>query len=220
MSETDSFIDEVTDELRKDRMAQLLRRWAWLGVLLVLLIVGGAAYNEWRKASAKADAELFGDQLLAGVAAGGGDAFSEVTADTPEKQALLGLMQSAGAISEDNREAAVQALETIRSNADAPAIYRDIASFKAALAMPSDGPIEDRTAAFEALAAPGAPFALLAQEQLALIKAEAGDKEGAIAQLSEILQAAELTQGLQRRASELIVALGGTLPEFGALSEN
>ena len=49
MSDTDSFIDEVTEEVRRDRLFLLLRRWGWVGVLAVILIVGGAAFNEIRK---------------------------------------------------------------------------------------------------------------------------------------------------------------------------
>ena len=48
MSDTDSFIDEVTEEVRRDRMYLLLRRWGWVGVVAVILIVGGAAFNEVR----------------------------------------------------------------------------------------------------------------------------------------------------------------------------
>lgn len=63
MSDTDSFIDEVTEEVRRDRMYLLLRRWGWVGVAAVALIVGGAAFNEYRKSRDTAQQDL-GDSIL------------------------------------------------------------------------------------------------------------------------------------------------------------
>lgn len=50
MSNPDSFIEEVAEEVRRDRMSRLMRKYGWIGVLAVVLIVGGAAFNEYRKA--------------------------------------------------------------------------------------------------------------------------------------------------------------------------
>ena len=44
MSETDSFIDEVTEEVRRDKLFALFRKYGWIGIAAVLLIVGGAAW--------------------------------------------------------------------------------------------------------------------------------------------------------------------------------
>ena len=65
MSETDSFIDEVTEEVRRDRLFGLMRRYGWIAVLVVLLVVGGAAYREYSRASQQAAAQALGDALLA-----------------------------------------------------------------------------------------------------------------------------------------------------------
>ena len=58
---------------------------------------------------------------------------------------------------------------------------------------------------------PGHPMRLLASEQLALIEIEIGNRDAALERLQAILADAEATQGLRRRASQLIVALGGEL---------
>ena len=68
MSETDSFIDEVTEEVRRDRLFAMFRKYGWIGILGVLLIVGGAAWNEWQKARAEAAAQSFGDKVAAAMA--------------------------------------------------------------------------------------------------------------------------------------------------------
>ena len=68
---------------------------------------------------------------------------------------------------------------------------------------------EERSAELAALSAPGAPFRLMAMEQQALAALAAGDRDGAIAKAREIMAEDGVTSGLQQRATELIVALGG-----------
>jgi len=57
VSDTDGFIDEVSEEIRRDRNYRLMRKWGWIPVSLILLLVGGSAFNEWSKARATRDAE-------------------------------------------------------------------------------------------------------------------------------------------------------------------
>lgn len=214
MSNTDSFIEEVTEEVRKDRMFGLLRKWGWVGIVAVLLIVGGATFNEWRKASVRAEAESFGDALLAAIEANdNGTSLAAIETANPGQTALAGHLTAADALSSGETEAGIAALDKVVAAGDAPAIYTALAALKKALALPPTTPIADRRTAFETLAAPGAPFQLLAQEQLALISAEEGNPEQAITLLRGVLNSAAITPGLQRRASELIVALGGDLTE-------
>ena len=40
MSDTDSFIDEVTEEVKRDRLFATMRKYGWIAVLIVLLLVG------------------------------------------------------------------------------------------------------------------------------------------------------------------------------------
>ena len=39
MSETDSFLQEVSEELRRDKLYRNMRKYGWIGVLLVIIIV-------------------------------------------------------------------------------------------------------------------------------------------------------------------------------------
>ena len=63
LSENDSFIDEVTEEVRRDRLFALFRKYGWIGVVAIVLIVGTAAWNEWSKARAEARSQAFGDAI-------------------------------------------------------------------------------------------------------------------------------------------------------------
>jgi hypothetical protein len=63
-------------------------------------------------------------------------------------------------------------------------------------------------AALEALAAPGAPFRLLAQEQLALLQLQSDRADEAVTTFQAILQDAEVGAAQGGRISALLTALG------------
>ncbi len=204
MSNTDSFIEEVTEEVQRDKLFGLLKKYGWIAGVAVLLIVGGAAYNEWRKANERASAQAFGDALLANID-GEYDAGAVIAAETPAQAAIAGHIAAARALSEGETDAGLAALEGVQNNAEVEAIYRELAAFKAALALPMDGDAQARIGALDAITG---PFRVLAQEQKAMVLIETGERDAASALLRDLIQDAEATPGLQRRAAELSVALG------------
>lgn len=209
MSQTDNFISEVTEEVRRDRLFAIFRKYGWVGVVAVLGIVGGAAWYEWQKARAREDARAFGDQFLAALQADNpGQMFEALPADGTQG-ALVKIAAAAQALREDKVPEAVAALHAVAQDQSLPRNLRDLAGIKAVIAGGETLPAVERDAALAELAKPGAPFRLLAVEQQAVAALAAGDKDGAIAKAREILMDSGLTPGLQQRASELIVALGG-----------
>lgn len=216
MSDTDSFIDEVTEEVKRDRLFALMRKWGWVGVVIVLLIVGGTAYREWHIASIERSAQAFGDSILTALdkedEAARIAALAEIDAPQPGAGAILSLLTAAEEASAGNDAEAVARLQQVAANAEIPTIYRQIASYKALTRGETVLPIEERRAGFEALAVPGQPLRLLAEEQLALIELESGEKVAAQERLKRLAEDSEATQGLRRRAAQLIVALGGEPP--------
>lgn len=214
MSETDSFINEVTEEVRRDRLFALLKRYGWIAILAVLLLVGGAAWTEYRAASDRAAAEAVGDALLAALANSDPAARMAALDAVPQDgaSAAVGLLITAAAQQEaGDLDAAITTLDQLATRQDVPAIYRDLAAFKAAMLDAGTDPAARRTR-LDALANPGQPFALLAQEQLALADLAAGDRDAAVAQLTAIVQDAGVTQALRDRVQTLMVALGAPLP--------
>ncbi|WP_037310048.1 hypothetical protein [Ruegeria halocynthiae] len=213
MSDVDSFIEEVTEEVRRDRMFLLLRRWGWVGVLTVILIVGGAAFNEFRKARTTGQAEDLGDAILQALAqndsAERASSLEGIASEAPGGDAVLKMLLSASQVEAGSRQDAVDSLNAIAVQGDLPEIYRAIAGFKALLLQSETMPVADRRQQFEVLAAPGAPLRLLAQEQLALIDISEGNVDAAIERLQAMRQDAEIGVDLQQRAAQLIVALGG-----------
>jgi hypothetical protein len=209
VSNPDSFIDEVTEEMRREKLFGYLRRYGWIAVVIVLLIVGGTAWNEYRQAQDRAAAEAAGDALLAALAENDETARAtamaevEATGDAAVITALLtaSTQEEAGEV-----EAAAATLGALASDAEAPAIYRDLAAIKAAM-LPVGEPAS-RLAALEALAQPGEPFRLLALEQMAYLTLESGDQPGAVAILRQISEDAAVTRSLSERVQTLLIALG------------
>ncbi|WP_171207194.1 MULTISPECIES: tetratricopeptide repeat protein [unclassified Ruegeria] len=213
MSDVDSFIDEVTEEVRRDRMYLLLRRWGWVGVVAVVAIVGGAAFNEYRKASKAAQAEALGDSILAALqqnnSAERANSLQAVVTETPGEDAILKMLLAESQVQNGNLDAAVANLNAVAVQGDLPEIYRAMATFKALLLQSESLPAADRRQQFEALTAPGAPLRLLAEEQIALIDVTEGNTQAALDRLQTLRQDAEASTSLQQRAAQMIVALGG-----------
>lgn len=221
MSETDGFIEEVTEEVRRDRLFRLMRRYGWIAVLLILVLVGGAAWNEWRKAQAEDAAQAFGDSILAALSqpdrAARASALAEIDAPTPEAAAVVDLL-AAGEVAEGDPESAAARLLSITEQAETADVYRQIATLKAVTLPQSGLSVDTRRQRLEALVSEGGVIRLLAEEQLALIALETGDRSAALERLTAIAADAEATAGLRRRATQVIVALGEDPPNTSGAS--
>lgn len=218
MSNTDSFIDEVNEEVRRDRFYLMLKRYGWVAILAVILLVGGAAWNEYQKAQARAKAEAFGDAMFAALSiedtGGRAAALEAIEPVSPQSGALVGFLTAAQQAEAGDKVAAIDTLSAVAVNSDIPAIYREIAQFKSVTLQGTETPVGERRLALEALAQPGNSLRLLAIEQLALIDIEENNAQAAIDRYQSILLDAEVTTDLQQRALQVIVALGGE-PDMG-----
>ena len=211
MSNPDSFIDEVTEEVRRDRLFGYFRRYGWIGILAILLIVGGAAWREYQIAAKQSASEAFGDAILDALdqddPAARSAALAAISA-TGQRAGLLGLLQASDP--ETDKAATLAALDAVAANAALSPGYRDLAVLRRVIVAGADLPAADRRALLDPIAAPGRPFRPLALEQLALLSVEAGDAPAAITAFEALSQDQQATQGIRQRAAQMIVALGGT----------
>lgn len=216
MSEADSFIEEVNEEVRRERLYRSFRKYGWIGILAVVLIVGGAAFNEYRKASATSAARDLGDEILMAVERpGASDRLSALDAVAAEDDAaaVVELLAAAEAMAAEDPEGAVERLTPLAARTDIPASYTDLAAFKIVLIGGPGVSPELRAQLLDRLAAPGAPYRSLALEQKALDLAVAGETEAAIEAARALLEEPQLTQGLIQRVTQLMLALGATTGE-------
>ncbi|TNJ40856.1 hypothetical protein [Phaeobacter sp. B1627] len=215
MSDTDSFIEEVTEEVRRDRLFLMLKRYGWIGAVAVVLIVGGAAWREYSQAQARSNAQAVGDAMTAALSAEDAairaEGLAAIHSDSAGAQAVVDMARAAALAEADQSAAAAEVMDGVATNGDLPQVYRDIAAFKSVLLKADSLAAEDRRLQLEALAAPGGSLQYLAAEQLALLDLEEGKTEAALARLREIAASEGVSRDLQDRVSQVIVALGGSL---------
>ncbi len=214
MSNPDSFIEEVTEEVRRDRLFRLFRKYGWIGIVAILGLVAGTAWTEWSKARDGARAEAFGDALIDALDHGTPDERREALAAVPtdgEQTAILNLILASDP--DEDKAATMAALETVANDASLAPAYRDLAVLRRVLVAGSDLPLADRRTALDAIAVAGRPYRVLALEQIGYLLIEEGKTDEAIEALSALAQDQEASGALRARLGQVIIALGGTLPE-------
>ena len=216
MSDTDSFIDEVSEEVRRDRLFGYFQRYGWIAGLLIFGLVGITAYNEWNRSEVEKVEQARGDALL--------------TALNLENDAEISVAINAIAVQDSNNIVAnflaagfdeVKAAELLNgviSNINQPKFIQDLARLK--LAITPDAVSQDEAVLILMdLSAPGGFYRNVATEILVALELERGNLEVALAILQSHVQDAEASQAQVQRMGELIVALGSS-PELAMQSDS
>jgi hypothetical protein len=211
MSDTDSFIDEVTEEVRRDRLFGYFRRYGWIPAVIILALVGGTAYSEWSKSVVVQAAQVRGDALLDALDVQDKpesiSALSSIVAqedtDVVASFLLAGLDQSL----------ASELLTAIAENMDQPKYIRDLARLKLA-ATPDAASKDEAVSILTDLSAPGGLYRNAATEILVALELQRGNRDVALELLQSHVQDAGATRAQVQRMGELIVALGA-IPDLG-----
>lgn len=212
MSESDSFIQEVTEEVRRDRFFHYWKKYGVYVIGVVALIVAGSAFWTWqRQQEVQAARDLGGRFIEAELSGGDPSAYAGIAAETEGAAAGLAELHAAAAMAAaGDRAGAAEAYARIAEAGDVPPIYRDLA--RLAAAQLGDGmEASARLVLLEPAIRPGGPFRLLALEARAAIRITSGDVEGGQADLRAILDDPLATEPTIARATELLLASGGTI---------
>jgi hypothetical protein len=211
VSESDSFIQEVSEEVRRERFSQFLRRYGWLIALAIVAIVGGAAANEWRKARDRAAAEAAGEALRAALVIEDPAARAAALAPLAEGRGgpVARIAEAGALLAAGDAAAAGETLAAVAADPAVPQSLRALAGLQRVMVLGDALPASERLATLEGLVAEGAPFRPLALEQRALAHLDGGDRTAALADLETIRGLALAPEALRARAEQLITALGG-----------
>ncbi len=217
MTQNDSFLHEVTEEVRRDKLFAIYKKYGWILAVLVAAVVGGAGVNEWLKSRAENAAQATGDAMLAAIALPDKAAQAAELAklaDGSGNAAVLVKFQEAASLQQaGDSKGAAAILDTLADAIETPAVFRDIAKLKSVMIQGSALPAEDRLSILDSLSAAGMPLRALALEQRALVHVESGETQAALADLKIVFESSESSQASQQRAGQLIIALGGELPQ-------
>ena len=208
MSNNESFIDEVTEEVRRDQLYAYFKKYGWIAALVIVGIVGGAAWTEYQKASAASAAQAKGDAILAAMEANDDASRAEALAALPAGP-VTSMLEAASFVDMGDFDAAKATLQAVIDDSTIDAVYRDAATYKLALIEAQDASVEEIKAVLGTLLNPGHPLRLLAEEQVGLAQVRAGDIEAALTTFAAIVDDAEVSRGLRQRVEGAIVALGG-----------
>ena len=206
MSENESFIAEVTEEVRRDKLYLLLKRYGWIPVIVIITVILASIFIEIRNNAKVIEAEKLGDFLASSLSED-----MEVKAiisndisSTPKS--LIALLLEAK-ILENKLEyhTAIAAYETVLSREEIPTSLKDFVKFKLVLLV-KDDPMRIKKLIGD-LINPDGSFHLLALEQKVLI--EIGEKRWneAVANLNLILADPEASQGMISRATQIKKAI-------------
>lgn len=207
---------EVDEDVRKERMMLLWKRYGVLvvgaAVLLVVLFGGWKAYESWRDSERREAANSY----AAALARVEGDPVAALRAlesqATPGEDgyALLAALQAARLrASAGDLQGAVADWEAIRDSGDLPRVYRDMAGLFIVQHRFQDADAEQLEADLAPLLDPASPVRPAALELSALLALREGDQATARSRFAELTDDPATPLAMRQRATRLL----DTLPE-------
>lgn len=216
----DSFIREVDEELRSDRMKSIWKNYGkYMIGLAVLIVVGTGAvrgYEYWTKQQASRSGDAFlaalnlaregrQDEALA--------ALRELETSGTGSYPALARMRAATVLADaGDVDAAISDFSVIGNDSSVPAAVRDIARVRAAYLLVDNGSYDDVVAQVEDLSGPDNPMRHSAREALGLAAWKAGELTTALEWFEQITGDTGVPQGITQRAEmmlDIIAASGG-----------
>ena len=213
----DSFIREVDEELRQDRMKGLWDRYGWVLIsAAVLVVLVTAALRGWqyyseRQAAAAGDAfvkaiELSSDGKHDEAVA----ALQELEKDGHGAYPTLARLRVAGELEGEGKKAeALVAFDAIAGDSSVDEAFRSVAGLRAGLLAVDAEDYDKVKARLEPLAVAGGYYRHLAREGLGLAAWKAGANEEALKWFQAIADDADSSGGIRSRAAVMLDLLAG-----------
>lgn len=216
MSDSDSFISEVSEEVRRDRMFALWRKYGPFLIGAIALIVAAAGLKAYLDAEERAAAQQAGGALIA---ASEGDLDEQAAAlaalaesSDHEGARLLAELRVAGVLAaEGDSAAAAEAYDRIAASASLDLLIRDFATYRAVMLRGAEMESAAFADALSSIANGSGPFRLLAMEARGIALVRAGDQQAGEDELRAAHSDEAAPQALRQRIEVLMTALGGSL---------
>jgi hypothetical protein len=212
VSETDSFIQEVTDEVRQDRMFRLWKRYGPYAVAGVVGVVAISAGLSWMKHREVQKARETGGAFLAADIASVEDQETLIGSVDGPAEVIARLRLAAAKATAGDVQAAAVLYREVAGEAGLDPAYADLARLQAVRVGAAAMDPAEAIGELEPLTAEGAPYRLLALELRAILRLNSGDVEAAHADLSAIMLDPQATRASSERAVALLLSSGGELP--------
>jgi hypothetical protein len=214
-NETDTFVQEVDEKLREERMMDLAKRYGpWIGgaVLAFLLALGG--WQFWREYSvsqsrAHSDRYVAAQELArSGDLDGAKAAFAALRTDGPRPYRAMAMMEYAAILSEQgDLEAALAEFDRAAEAAPDPTM-RDTARLRAAFIAAETQDFAAVQSRVQPLIDDETSFSFLARELLAIEAWEAGQNDLARSTLEALSLAFDAPEAVRERAQIALSVIG------------
>lgn len=216
---SDEFIREVDEELQREKLGDLWKRYGSLvvagAVAVVLATAGWVGWQRWQEHRRAQEAASFAERELVALSGAPAEAASgllDFARDaSPGFAAVARLHAAALSGRAADETGALAALDAVAADASADPLLRDAARLLAASRRIEVEDPRGLVASLEPLAADGAPWRHAARQLLAAAQLRAGDRQEAVATLRRLVEDAEAPTGLRGRAAELLEALGAPM---------
>ena len=204
MSENESFIDEVTEEVRRDKLYLLLKKYGWIGVAAIVLVILISIFFELRSNARIAASEERGDFLaeaLSDTKENGNELNKEIL-DFFQADSFITLMFNSRLYEQNSEfDNMKRTFETIANSKAFSSSFKSFAKLKWILLENDDLNMAEET--INQLITPDNPFRLLALEQKVLIKIKQQNWKDAQENLDLIIGDPNISQGLRSRTRYL-----------------
>jgi hypothetical protein len=214
--EQEQFFEEVSEELKQDRYAELWKKYGrYFVALAVVVVLGVAGYQYWQgeqRNAREAASERFASAIALardGKTKEAIAAFVGVAQDGPKGYAQLArLQQAAQLLKSGDRAGAMLAFEQLANDGSADPLFRDVAVVHWAYAGLDDADPARMTDRLKPLTSKENPWRFMALELSALYAERAGRRADAIQILTDLEKDKDAPQGARSRAKELLAILG------------
>lgn len=206
---------EVEEEVRRDQLLKLWKKYGVFVVAVVLAVVlGVAGYQGWtvyeqrQRAAASQSYNAAAGLLAAGESEQAMAAFAALTDPGSGGYGLLAGFEAARLAAEAGEGDRALAIWGEIAASNAPAAFRDAAVLAAARHRLDQGEAAEAEAMLEPLTAAGRPYRPLAVELSGVAALARGDEATARQRLEGLVADIEAPPGTRRRAAELLATIG------------
>jgi hypothetical protein len=197
---------EVDEDVRRDRMEQLWKRYGNLVVGVALVLVAGVAgwqvYKQFRTKEAERAASKFQTALEtseAGQTAQAESLLASIIKKGPSGYTLLGRFREAAETGKRDAAAGAALYDALAADGSLGSTLQSLAQLRAAILLADNLPAADLKKRLEPLAAATGPWRNLAREWLGLSALKSNDFEGAGRYFDEVITDPETSPALRQR---------------------
>ena len=220
----DSFIREVDEELRSDRMQQFWSRYGKIVLAVAAAVIIGTAAYRYYEYSRTAKAQANGDAFMAAIQlaeTGKSDdaiaAFRALEKEaSPVYKSMAGIRAASELAAKGDVAEAIKQFDAVAADSAADENMRAIARIRAGMLLVDSGSVTEVEARVGPLSAPGAPYRASAWEALGLAYYKAGDLENAFKQFEALKKDSDTPVAMRQRGTimlDLIAANGGPISQ-------